>query len=107
MATFSFLLRNYVVQIFVLNSGFLLCFRVVFNTLFGLSMNFWMAISTRFLLGSLNGLLGPIKVSFLGNYLIARIKLNITMHCFKKHTSCRLEACLKAKLSQKALKIYF
>lgn len=34
---------------------------VVFNGLFGLSVNFWMAISTRFLLGSLNGLLGPIK----------------------------------------------
>ncbi|CAA7392987.1 unnamed protein product [Spirodela intermedia] len=34
---------------------------VIFNTLFGLSTNFWMAVSTRFLLGSLNGLLGPIK----------------------------------------------
>ncbi|XP_059653725.1 protein ZINC INDUCED FACILITATOR-LIKE 1-like isoform X2 [Cornus florida] len=34
---------------------------VVFNTLFGLSINFWMAICTRFLLGSFNGLLGPIK----------------------------------------------
>ncbi|XP_034705604.1 protein ZINC INDUCED FACILITATOR-LIKE 1-like isoform X1 [Vitis riparia] len=34
---------------------------VIFNTLFGLSVNFWMALSTRFLLGSLNGLLGPIK----------------------------------------------
>ncbi|KAL6563052.1 Protein ZINC INDUCED FACILITATOR-LIKE 1 [Orobanche minor] len=34
---------------------------VVFNTLFGLSVNFWMAIITRFLLGSLNGLLGPVK----------------------------------------------
>ncbi|PRQ55950.1 putative major facilitator superfamily [Rosa chinensis] len=34
---------------------------VVCNTLFGLSVNFWMAIITRFLLGSLNGLLGPIK----------------------------------------------
>lgn len=34
---------------------------VVFNTLFGLSVNFWMAISTRFFLGFLNGLLGPIK----------------------------------------------
>ncbi|KAI9157674.1 hypothetical protein LWI28_026113 [Acer negundo] len=34
---------------------------VVFNTLFGLSVNFWMAVITRFLLGSLNGLLGPIK----------------------------------------------
>lgn len=37
------------------------CFRVIFNTLFGLSVNFWMAVCTRFLLGSLNGLLGPIK----------------------------------------------
>ncbi|KAH9686629.1 protein zinc induced facilitator-like 1 [Citrus sinensis] len=34
---------------------------VIFNTLFGLSVNFWMAVLTRFLLGSLNGLLGPIK----------------------------------------------
>ncbi|KAK9156533.1 hypothetical protein Scep_003107 [Stephania cephalantha] len=34
---------------------------VIFNTLFGLSTNFWMAICTRFLLGSLNGLLGPVK----------------------------------------------
>uniref|UniRef100_A0A9I9D1K6 Major facilitator superfamily (MFS) profile domain-containing protein n=1 Tax=Cucumis melo TaxID=3656 RepID=A0A9I9D1K6_CUCME len=32
-----------------------------FNTLFGLSLNYWMAIITRFLLGSLNGILGPIK----------------------------------------------
>ncbi|XP_059312335.1 protein ZINC INDUCED FACILITATOR-LIKE 1-like isoform X6 [Lycium ferocissimum] len=34
---------------------------VVFNTLFGLSINFWMAVITRFLLGSLNGVLGPIQ----------------------------------------------
>ncbi|XP_077241543.1 protein ZINC INDUCED FACILITATOR-LIKE 1-like isoform X2 [Tasmannia lanceolata] len=34
---------------------------VLFNTLFGLSTSFWMALSTRFLLGSCNGLLGPIK----------------------------------------------
>ncbi|XP_058108923.1 protein ZINC INDUCED FACILITATOR-LIKE 1-like [Magnolia sinica] len=34
---------------------------IVFNTLFGLSLNFWMAISTRFLLGCFNGILGPIK----------------------------------------------
>uniref|UniRef100_A0A0D6QRF1 Major facilitator superfamily (MFS) profile domain-containing protein n=2 Tax=Araucaria cunninghamii TaxID=56994 RepID=A0A0D6QRF1_ARACU len=34
---------------------------IIFNTLFGMSVNFWMAISTRFLLGSLNGLLGPVK----------------------------------------------
>ncbi|XP_058753920.1 protein ZINC INDUCED FACILITATOR-LIKE 1-like [Vicia villosa] len=34
---------------------------VVFNTLFGLSTNLWMAISMRFFLGSLNGLIGPVK----------------------------------------------
>nr|VDC85225.1 unnamed protein product [Brassica rapa] len=34
---------------------------VIFNTLFGLSVNFWMAIITRFCLGSFNGLLVPIK----------------------------------------------
>ncbi|XP_020101475.1 probable peptide/nitrate transporter At3g43790 isoform X1 [Ananas comosus] len=34
---------------------------IVFNTLFGLSVNYWMAIITRFLLGALNGLLGPVK----------------------------------------------
>lgn len=34
---------------------------IVFNTLFGMSTNFWMAISMRFLLGSFNGLIGPVK----------------------------------------------
>ncbi|PHT74842.1 Protein ZINC INDUCED FACILITATOR-LIKE 1 [Capsicum annuum] len=34
---------------------------VIFNTLFGLSVNFWMAVITRLLLGLLNGLIGPIK----------------------------------------------
>ncbi|KAL5204100.1 hypothetical protein ABZP36_008971 [Zizania latifolia] len=34
---------------------------VIFNTLFGLSVKYWMAIATRFLLGSLNGMLAPIK----------------------------------------------
>ncbi|XP_027908884.1 protein ZINC INDUCED FACILITATOR-LIKE 1-like isoform X2 [Vigna unguiculata] len=34
---------------------------VVFNTLFGLSTSFWMAIITRFLLGSFNGYLGPVR----------------------------------------------
>ncbi|CAA2975091.1 protein ZINC INDUCED FACILITATOR-LIKE 1-like isoform X2 [Olea europaea var. sylvestris] len=33
----------------------------IFNTLFGLSVNFWMAITTRFLLGSLCGILGPMR----------------------------------------------
>uniref|UniRef100_A0A0E0MC59 Major facilitator superfamily (MFS) profile domain-containing protein n=1 Tax=Oryza punctata TaxID=4537 RepID=A0A0E0MC59_ORYPU len=36
---------------------------IVFNTLFGLSVKYWMAVTTRFLLGALNGLLAPIKVS--------------------------------------------
>ncbi|XP_041997326.1 protein ZINC INDUCED FACILITATOR-LIKE 1-like isoform X1 [Salvia splendens] len=34
---------------------------VIFNTLFGVSVNFWMAIITRFLLGSLCGTLGPLR----------------------------------------------
>lgn len=34
---------------------------VIFNTLFGFSTNFWMAVSTRFLLGSLCGILGPMR----------------------------------------------
>lgn len=34
---------------------------IIFNTLFGLSKTFWMAITTRVLLGFFSGLLGPIK----------------------------------------------
>ncbi|KAI3784476.1 hypothetical protein L1987_43575 [Smallanthus sonchifolius] len=34
---------------------------VIFNTLFGFSVNYWMAISARFFLGFLNGLLGTAK----------------------------------------------
>lgn len=34
---------------------------LLFNALFGLSVHYWMAISTRFLLGSLNGVVGPIR----------------------------------------------
>ncbi|CAN1346570.1 Probable peptide/nitrate transporter At3g43790 [Linum perenne] len=34
---------------------------VIFNTLFGLSSSFWMAISMRFLLGCFNSLLGTIR----------------------------------------------
>ncbi|KAF3441419.1 hypothetical protein FNV43_RR15333 [Rhamnella rubrinervis] len=33
----------------------------IFNTLFGLSTSFWMAVSMRFLLGSFCGLLGPMR----------------------------------------------
>ncbi|KAI7728184.1 hypothetical protein M8C21_006356 [Ambrosia artemisiifolia] len=39
----------------------LIFFRVIFNTVFGFSVNYWMAIVTRFLLGFLNGILGTIK----------------------------------------------
>ncbi|XP_024520359.1 uncharacterized protein LOC112342559 [Selaginella moellendorffii] len=35
---------------------------IVFNTLFGLSKSFWMALTTRFLLGTFNGLLGTMTV---------------------------------------------
>ncbi|TVU50739.1 hypothetical protein EJB05_02127 [Eragrostis curvula] len=34
---------------------------VIFNTLFGLSTTYWMAIAIRLVLGALNGLLAPIK----------------------------------------------
>nr|XP_009383254.1 PREDICTED: protein ZINC INDUCED FACILITATOR-LIKE 1 isoform X4 [Musa acuminata subsp. malaccensis] len=34
---------------------------IIFNTLFGLSTSYWMTITTRLLLGLLNGLSGPIK----------------------------------------------
>ncbi|KAL9686844.1 hypothetical protein QQ045_031237 [Rhodiola kirilowii] len=34
---------------------------IVLNTLFGFSVNLWMAVGTRFLLGLTNGLIGPIK----------------------------------------------
>ncbi|KAK8472081.1 hypothetical protein PHAVU_002G108300 [Phaseolus vulgaris] len=34
---------------------------VIFNTLFGLSKSFWMAILTIFLLGCFNGFLGPVR----------------------------------------------
>ncbi|KAJ0753574.1 putative MFS transporter superfamily [Helianthus annuus] len=40
---------------------FFMFFRVIFNTIFGFSFNYWMAIITRFLLGFLNGILGTIK----------------------------------------------
>ncbi|KAK3139257.1 hypothetical protein QOZ80_5AG0380310 [Eleusine coracana subsp. coracana] len=34
---------------------------IIFNTLFGLSVKYWMAITTRLLLGALNGMLAPVK----------------------------------------------
>ncbi|KAL4203418.1 hypothetical protein AMTRI_Chr01g103880 [Amborella trichopoda] len=43
---------------------------VLFNTLFGLSVNLWMAVAMRFLQGSFNGLLGPIKVQNLIGYAV-------------------------------------
>lgn len=57
----SFLNINSVTQ----KNGTFFDFRVVFNTLFGLSVQYWMAITTRLLLGALNGMLAPIKVGTL------------------------------------------
>ena len=51
---------SYALDIFLTLFSFY--FRVIFNTLFGLSVNYWMAIASRFLLGAMNGILGPIKV---------------------------------------------
>ncbi|CAM0880867.1 unnamed protein product [Alopecurus aequalis] len=34
---------------------------IIFNTLFGLSSSYWMALTTRGLLGLLSGMLGPVK----------------------------------------------
>lgn len=34
---------------------------VVFNTIFGFSTTFWLALTSRFLLGLLNGMLGPVR----------------------------------------------
>ncbi|XP_065018373.1 probable peptide/nitrate transporter At3g43790 isoform X1 [Musa acuminata AAA Group] len=36
---------------------------ILFNTMFGLSTSYWMALVSRLLLGCFNGLLGPIRVS--------------------------------------------
>ena len=36
--------------------------RVIFNTLFGFSSNFWVAVISRFLLGICNGILGTVRV---------------------------------------------
>lgn len=55
--------------------------RIIFNTLFGLSANYWMAIVTRFLLGSLNGLLGPIRVSYCSVYNMSFILINHWFLC--------------------------
>lgn len=58
-------------RIFIYYSHSILCIlmndypRIIFNTLFGLSTTFWMAVSTRFLLGSLCCILGPMRVCLL------------------------------------------
>lgn len=58
---------------------------VIFNTLFGLSVNFWMAIITRFCLGSFNGLLGPIKAyameTFRDEYQGLALSANLIKSC--------------------------
>lgn len=69
VSEFSHLLPRKLVKInimkpFIMNDllSWVSCFRVVFNALFGLSTNFWMALSMRFLLGCFNSLLGTIRV---------------------------------------------
>lgn len=52
-------------------------YRVIFNTLFGLSTSFWMAVSTRFLLGSLCGILGPMRVCWYSSNFIALLQYMI------------------------------
>jgi MFS family permease len=54
---------------------------IIFNTLFGLSTSFWLAISVRFLLGCFNCLLGVIRVclSFVKEY--TTIYLSILSDC--------------------------
>ncbi|MFS7969948.1 putative major facilitator superfamily domain, MFS transporter superfamily [Helianthus anomalus] len=49
---------KFLTSVVLLNLVILIFFRVIFNTLFGFSVNYWMTIITRFLLGFLNGLLG-------------------------------------------------
>jgi hypothetical protein len=74
-----------------------MCPRVVFNTLFGLSVNYWMAISTRFLLGALNGLLGPIKVHNFSELLYGG-QSNLMLDRF---SICRLMPSKSAGLNMK------
>lgn len=60
-----FPLLSVALQLFSDTTLCLMCFygRVIFNTLFGLSTNYWMAMATRFCIGALCGILGPIRVS--------------------------------------------
>ena len=53
---FTFVIDIFHEQVSVANG------RVVFNTLFGFSSNFWVAVISRFLLGICNGILGTVRV---------------------------------------------
>jgi len=64
----ALLFFNYMVT-FILSLVMHYYSRVIVNTLFGLSTKYWMAITTRLILGALNGMLAPIKV-FEGAYII-------------------------------------
>jgi hypothetical protein len=52
-----------------INDAYFFDFSVIFNTLFDLCTNLWMAVMMRFLLGCLNGLLVPMKVYHSRNYI--------------------------------------
>nr|XP_048334009.1 protein ZINC INDUCED FACILITATOR 1-like isoform X3 [Ziziphus jujuba var. spinosa] len=68
----------------------------IFNTLFGFSRSFWMAVSTRFLLGSLCGILGPIRLAALHGELDWSLVhlLEVFLHRFPYLLPCLLISIL-------------
>lgn len=48
---------------------------ITFHTMFGLSTTFWMALLSRFLLGSFNGMLATVKVR-----MTSVVMLAVSMH---------------------------
>ncbi|KAJ0542571.1 putative major facilitator superfamily, MFS transporter superfamily [Helianthus annuus] len=55
------LVKYYISVVLIKLVCFFMFSRVIFNTMFGFSVNYCMAVITRFLLGFLNGVLGTIK----------------------------------------------
>lgn len=56
-------------------------FSVIFNTMFGLSTSYWMALTTRFLLGAFCGTLGPMRVRT--SYRLSISWLHSLVRCWK------------------------
>lgn len=78
-------------------------FRIIFNTLFGLSTSFWFAISVRFLLGCVNCLLGVIRVNVLveavKEYLLSLFQMSIKV-AFTKGVSLLFQAYASEVVSE-------